>query len=52
VMTRIYTVYGKKKLTDASWEECDSDHYDDYNFFKVKVSLMKEPEPYQWQVTH
>lgn len=36
---RWYTIYGKKKLDDTSWEEVQSGKEAGYNFFKVGVEL-------------
>ena len=39
---RVYTIYGKTRLTDSSWTVVPSDRAGDYNFFKVSVRMKWE----------
>lgn len=36
---RVYTVYGKVRLSDSGWTVVPSGRTGDYNFFKVSVRM-------------
>ena len=38
---RIYTIWGKVRLSDAQWREIQADEMRDFNFFKVSVEMRR-----------